>query len=77
MGLPDVDPLVPLSDIFPDQSKRWRARAARAGRIPGAVRVGKIWFIRRSDYERWINGTAASTPTVDTAIANLRAAGVA
>jgi hypothetical protein len=72
-----LDPLVALIDLIP-RPKAWIAKACRAGRIPNAIRVGKVWFIRRSDYDRWTTGTATSTsaPTVEDAAADLRRRGV-
>jgi hypothetical protein len=70
-------PLVPVISFFPGRSPRWVAESCRAGRIPGAVRVGKQWLIRESEIAAFVAGRAPrGAPTVADAEADLRARGV-
>ena len=73
----DVDGLRPVALFFPDKSARWVADACRTGRIPGAVRVGRQWLIRPSDFDAFVSGNAIRcVPTVEQAAADLRSRGV-
>jgi hypothetical protein len=74
------DGLRPLHVFFPDRSLRWIADACRAGRLPGAVKVGRVWMIRASDFERWVTGArvagGAAPPSIAEATAELERRGV-
>ena len=50
-----TDPLRPVAVFLPDWSARRIADNARAGRIPGAVKVGGMWMLRGSDFARWFD----------------------
>ena len=66
-----------VPDFDPD-ALREKYRLERDKRLR-AVRVGKAWMLRRSDYERWIaglQGADACVPSVDDAAADLRRRGV-
>lgn len=52
----DADPLRPVSVFLPDWSARRIADNARAGRIPGAVKVGGMWMLWPSDFSRRVAG---------------------
>ncbi len=70
-------PLVPVISFFVGRSPRWVAESCRAGRIPGAVRVGKQWLIRESEIAAFIAGMGPrGVPTVEDAAADLRRRGV-
>jgi hypothetical protein len=45
--------------FFRDRSARWVADTCRAGRVPGAIKVGKVWMIRASDFEAFVTGSKA------------------
>ena len=49
-----TDPLRPVAVFLPDWSARRIADNARAGRIPGAVKIGGEWMLRASDFTRWV-----------------------
>ena len=49
---------------FPGRSPRWVAEACRAGRIPGARRVGKSWMWRAVDAARFAAGDSAAADCV-------------
>jgi len=70
------DALLPVTFFFPGRSPRWVAESCRAGRIPGAVKIGKSWFTRASDVDRLVAGTSRGVPTVEDATADLRRRGV-
>lgn len=73
--------LRPVRVFFPDWSARRIADACRAKRIPGAVKVGREWMLRESDFDAWVAGTrmpvAVAPPSIEDAIAILRSKGVA
>jgi hypothetical protein len=75
-----ADGLRPLTVFFPDKSLRWIADACRAKRIPNAVKVGKTWMVRPSDFERWItraqDRARAPAPSIEEATAELRRRGL-
>lgn len=77
-----TSPLRPVQLFFPDQTPRWIADTCRAGKLPGAVKVGKVWMIRESDIERLTKSKAEKQaeerriPTVEEAMADLRRRGV-
>lgn len=74
---PPGEPLHPVATYFPGRSDRWIAESCRAGRIPGAVLVGRQWLIRQSSVDELVAGAAPRpVPTVDEATADLRARGV-
>ena len=68
--------LLPVSFYFPGRSARWVADSCRAGRIPGAFKVGKAWFIRAADVELLGSSAPRGVPTVEDAAADLRRRGV-
>ena len=68
--------LSPVASYFPGRSARWVADSCRAGRVPGAFKVGKSWFIRPGDVEALGSGAPQGAPTVDDALADLRRRGV-
>ena len=39
-------PFILVKDLFPGRSARWVADSCRAGRIPGATKVGASWFVQ-------------------------------
>ena len=59
MQSPRADALVPVIAFFPGRSPRWVAESCRAGRIPGAVRVGERWRIRESEISAFVAGPEA------------------
>lgn len=75
-------PLVPLARVIPSWSTRRIADACRKGAIPGAVKLGHEWLISQADLDRWLASLArpglakTSGPTVDDALAVLRARGL-
>lgn len=77
----DFDGLAAVQQFFAGRSARWVADLCRSGRLPGAVKVGRTWMIRRSDFERFVGAKAKhlppTVPTVDEAMADLRRRGVA
>ena len=77
----EIDGLLPVSQFFPGRTARWVEDLCRGGRLPGAVKVGRTWTIRRSDFERFVGAKAKHlpprAPTVDEAMADLRRRGVA
>jgi hypothetical protein len=85
------DALVPVATFFPNKERRWisdacrgvkprRDEARRPPFIPNAIKVGKTWMMRRSDFEAWIGVRAKhlplAPPSVDDALADLRKRGV-
>lgn len=70
---PDV--LIPVSEFFPGRSARWIADTCRAGKIPGAIKVGHQWRIRPRDFDAFVRG-AAPPANVDAALERLRSHGV-
>jgi hypothetical protein len=74
-----AEPLIPLVSLLPDRSPRWIADACRAGRFPGAVKVGRTWSITASAFAR-VSGapvpSAPSAPSVVDAAAELRRRGL-
>jgi hypothetical protein len=72
--------LRPVKEFLPTWTGRRIADACREGRIPGAVKVGRMWAMRRSDFERWIGAAAKHLPprppSVDDAAVDLRRRGV-
>jgi hypothetical protein len=72
------DALRPVRTFVPDWSNRRIAENARAGRIPGARKIGKQWMMARSDFERWIGlrTTETGSPSVEDAAADLQRRGV-
>lgn len=70
--------LIPVTSFFPGRSSRWVAENCRSGRVPRAVRVGRTWMIRPLDFAAFVSGGSASreVPSVDDALADLRARGV-
>lgn len=69
-------PFLPVAFYFPGRSARWIADACRAGRIPGAVKIGKGWFLRGADADRLVAGAPTAVPSVADAEADLRRRGV-
>jgi hypothetical protein len=75
----EIDALLPARTFFPTWLPRRVADTCRRDKRLRAVRVGKAWMLRRSDYERWIaglQGADACVPSVDDAAADLRRRGV-
>jgi len=72
------DGLVSVASLFPDRSLRWVAESCRAGRIPGARRIGKVWFVRPTDFAAFVSGNEATrdVPTEAEATADLRRRGI-
>ncbi len=52
------DALHPIGDFLPSWSARRVADNARAGRIPGAVKICRAWMMTRTAFEKWISGAA-------------------
>lgn len=83
-----ADPLVPVQTFFPAKDARWisdacrgvkprRDQPRRAPVIPNAIKVGRVWMMRDSDFAAFVSGVASRVgPTVDQAAADLRAQGV-
>ena len=71
------DAFLPVISFFPGRSLRWVADTCRAGRIPGAMRIGRAWVIRAADVDAFVAGKAArGARTVADAETELRARGV-
>ena len=64
---------VPATDVFRDRSTRWVNATARAGKLPGAFKVGGRWYVFIS---RLAAGGAPDVPTEAAATADLRARGI-
>ncbi len=60
------------TSFFPDRSARWVNDSCRAGRIPGAKKIGGSWFLTAQDVERM----STPVPTEEEALADLRRRGV-
>lgn len=78
---PAPDALRPVTSYLPDWTPRRVNENARAGRIPGVVKVGRSWMLRGSDFDRWVAGDKATAandapPTIDEATRELRRRGV-
>lgn len=43
-------------------SERYLYELAKAGRLPGALRLGTRWLIRRDALERWLDSLAQPEP---------------
>jgi hypothetical protein len=77
----EPDTLRPVSAYLVDWSPRRVNDTARRGDIPGAMKVGRVWMMTRSAFERW-TGTARDVandvqpPTIEDAAADLRRRGV-
>lgn len=57
----DVPKLVPVRTVIPSWSTRRVNEACREGRIPGAVKVGRDWFLAAHDVARLVTPTASAT----------------
>lgn len=55
--------LVSVVTLLPSATPRKVARLCRTGKIPGAVKVGRIWMITESAWREYT--TAATAPTCD------------
>jgi len=53
-----IDPLRPVAALFPTRSRRWVADTCRAGRVPGAIKVGREWLISESAAAAFVGGAA-------------------
>lgn len=76
MHVGSSEAFLPVSFYFPGRSLRWIADSCRAGRIPGAVKVGRGWFMRGGDADRLVAAAPPAVPTEDEALADLRRRGV-
>ena len=69
--------LLPVATFFPGRSPRWIADACRAGRIPGAIKIGRIWMMRPADVDALVAGRSGTrVPTADEVASTLRAHGL-
>lgn len=73
---PTVDALRPAIEFFPGRSPRWIADACRAKRIPGAVKIGRVWMLRASDVERLVTKKSKRLPTPEEVAEDLRRRGL-
>lgn len=64
-----------VSEFFPGRSARWVADNCREGRIRGARRIGRLWFITPEDAAK-LGVPETGVPTVEDAADELRARGV-
>lgn len=75
-----TSPLRPVQLFFPDCSPRWVADNCRAGKIPGAVKIGKTWMISETDMSKLTSAKAAKSerrvPTLEEATADLKRRGL-
>jgi hypothetical protein len=77
----------PVIDHFPGRTPRWVNDQCRAGRIRGAIKIGRTWMITTAAVDRLFGGGTAANddvraapepvvPTMDEALADLRARGI-
>lgn len=72
-----MNPLRPVQLLFPDRSARWVADYCRAGKLKGAVKIGKTWMISETDTAQLTTEPERPrVPTVEEAMADLRRRGV-
>jgi hypothetical protein len=74
--------LLDVCSLFPSRSPRWVSDLCRSGRLPGAIKVARVWFIAPANWQAWLarQGAAAgvvSTVSPESAEADLRKRGVA
>jgi hypothetical protein len=61
--------LHPVKDLFPTRSKRWVADTCRARRFP-ARKIGKVWYARPCDVERFMRGETPGQAALEIARIN-------
>lgn len=66
-----------VRDAFPSRSARWVNDVCRAGKVPGARKIGGAWFWTPADAEAFAKGEAANDArlTVEQAADELRRMG--
>lgn len=57
--MPELDEMITMAEAAKLANGRYSrphiTRATRDGDIPGAIRIGQMWLVPRSAFERWLS----------------------